>query len=160
MEMHPAVQLNLRLDTNIIFCKEEEATLKLFESYAIKRGPVITRQIGQWNSSSGLQITSPVLWERRSDLMRTQLTDNILPYSIVTQFDLNEEGEIIKQRGILQDLFTTLQSRLNFTAKAVSPPDGKWGNVKDDGTWSGMIGELINHRTDICTSGWQFNWIF
>ena len=154
IQRHPAVQFNFRLDTNIIFCKNEGSSVELSESYAIKKGPVITQQIGNWTSSSGLRISSPVLWERRSNLLKTQLIDTILAYSIVTQFSHNQQGDIEEQKGIFQDLFTLLQSRLNFTAKATSPPDGKWGNLQDDNrTWSGMIGELNTKRADISTAG-------
>ena len=54
----------------------------------------------------------------------------------------------------MQDPFTILQARLNFSIKAVSPTDGKWGALKDDNkTWSGMIGELIEGKADISTAG-------
>lgn len=29
------------------------------------------------------------------------------------------------------------------------PKDGKYGALKDDGTWSGMVGQLINNVPDL-----------
>ena len=159
MESHPTVLFNLRLDTNVVFCKKEKNSLRLYESYAIKRGPTMTQDIGYWSAESGIQVDAPILWERRSNLMNTQLLDTILPYSIVTQFKHDEEGEIVEKTGIFQDIFGLLQSRLNFSAKAVSPVDGNWGNIMPDNvTWNGIIGELGDRRADISTGGLGINY--
>ena len=160
MVVHSGVHFNLRLDTNIIFCKAEGTSNELSEQYAIKKGAVITQHIGSWTSSSGLQITSPVLWERRSDLKKTQLIDTILRFGVVTRFSQNEEGDITDKEGIFQDLFFLLQSKLNFTSVVKSPPDGKWGDLNDDNlTWNGMIGELTKKNADISTAGLGRNFV-
>ena len=154
MEVHPTTKLNFRLDTNIAFCKNERDSLAIFDIYAIKRNPTITQKYGRWNISSGLQIDAPMVWERRSNLMNTELIDTILPYAIVTRFGQSNEGDIMNKSGIFQDLFYLLQSRLNFSVKSVSPPDGKWGNLLlDNATWSGMVGELSKFKADISSAG-------
>ena len=38
---------------------------------------------------------------------------------------------------------------MNFTYVLKKPPDGQWGSRKPDGTWSGMIGELLMEHADI-----------
>ena len=154
MEVHPSMKMNFRLDTNILFCKNEGSYLALSESYAIKEGPTIKKQLGNWSTSSGLQIDVPMIWERRANLMNVQLTDTILPYAIVTRYDQNKEGDIVDKSGIFQDLSRLLQSRLNFSVKSVSPPDGNWGNLMlDNVTWSGIVGELVNNKADISSAG-------
>ena len=102
MEDHKNVDFHLRLDTNIVFCNQTDAYYSLTERYAIKGGQKITKPIGYWHPESGLHIKTPVLWERRSDLMNIKLTDSILPYSVLTKIVKNEKGEIIKQSGIFQ----------------------------------------------------------
>ena len=154
MEVHQTTRLNFRLDTSIAFCKDERTSLSLFDIYAIKGGPTISQKLGSWNISSGLWIDVPVMWERRSNLMNTELIDTILPYAIVTKFNQNNEGDIVSKSGIFQDISYHLQSRLNFSVRSVSPPDGKWGNLLPDNlTWSGMVGELSNNKADISSAG-------
>ena len=57
-------------------------------------------------------------------------------------------GSAILDRGIFVDIFKELSNLLNFSYITTAPPDGKYGALKDDGTWSGMVGELYNQRAD------------
>ena len=41
------------------------------------------------------------------------------------------------------------QERLNFTYTVKTPKDGAWGVVNEDGSWTGMIGSLINKDCDV-----------
>ena len=153
MEFHYTTKLSFRLDTNIVFCRNERTSLALFDIYAIKGGPSITQQLGSWNASSGLQIDVPMMWERRSNLMKTELIDTILPYAIITRVNQNNEHGIMKISGISPDLSNLLQSKLNFSVKYVYPPDGKWGNLLlDNTTWSGIVGELSNNNADMSSA--------
>ena len=38
---------------------------------------------------------------------------------------------------------------MNFTYVLKKPPDGQWGVKKYDGSWSGMIGELLLENADV-----------
>ena len=38
---------------------------------------------------------------------------------------------------------------MNFTYVLKKPPDGQWGVKKPDGSWSGMIGELLLENADV-----------
>ena len=38
---------------------------------------------------------------------------------------------------------------MNFTFAASKPPDMAFGSLNPDGSWTGMIGELMNQNTDI-----------
>ena len=42
-----------------------------------------------------------------------------------------------------------IQDILNFTFKLNISPDGQWGSLKDNGTWTGMVNELHQKRVDI-----------
>ena len=42
-------------------------------------------------------------------------------------------------------------STLSYTAYA--SPDGQWGTLRPDGTWTGVVGELQMKRADIALSG-------
>ena len=68
-----------------------------------------------------------------------------LPYASRTQ---NENGEI-KWNGTFVEIFQELSEMLNFSYTVSTPPDGQWGSKKDDGTWSGMVGQLETKIVDI-----------
>ena len=38
---------------------------------------------------------------------------------------------------------------MNFTYTLRPPPDGEWGVIREDGTWTGQVGELAAGRVDI-----------
>ena len=69
----------------------------------------------------------------------------IMPYVGLQQ---NDNGEPILDKGIFVDIFKELTRLLNCTYVTIGPPDDAFGALKDDGTWSGMVGELYNQRAD------------
>ena len=40
---------------------------------------------------------------------------------------------------------------MNFTYTTVKPKDGLFGNVQEDGSWTGIVGELQDQKVDIGT---------
>ena len=69
-----------------------------------------------------------------------------LPYIGWSQ---NEKGEIHLDNGTFVEVFKELSELLNFSYTVTNPPDGEWGSEKDDGTWSGMVGQLETKMVDI-----------
>jgi hypothetical protein len=52
------------------------------------------------------------------------------------------------------DYLRHLESHLNFTTNVGLSQDGKWGALEEGGSsWNGMVGMLINNKTDIATGG-------
>ena len=41
---------------------------------------------------------------------------------------------------------------MNFTYTLIKPPDGQWGTIQPDGTWSGMVNLLANQDIDIAAT--------
>lgn len=41
---------------------------------------------------------------------------------------------------------------MNFTFKVVASPDSKFGAIQPDGSWNGMIGELLLDNGEFGTS--------
>ena len=41
---------------------------------------------------------------------------------------------------------------MNFTYTVIQPPDGQYGVIQPDGTWSGMVKLLANKEIDIATT--------
>ena len=51
--------------------------------------------------------------------------------------------------GLFADVWFNLQYVMNFTYYLTKPPDGEWGAIQLDGTWSGMVNELQQQRADM-----------
>ena len=68
-----------------------------------------------------------------------------MPYIGVTY---NQNGEVQLLNGIFVDVFKELSKLLNFSYRAIEPPDGQWGEMKSDGKWSGMVGQLEEKYVD------------
>ena len=41
---------------------------------------------------------------------------------------------------------------MNFTYRLIKPPDGQFGTIQPDGTWSGMVNLLANQDIDIAAT--------
>ena len=41
------------------------------------------------------------------------------------------------------------QQIMNFTYDLTQPPDGQWGAIQPDGSWSGLVGMLMRGEIDI-----------
>uniref|UniRef100_A0A915I5V9 Uncharacterized protein n=1 Tax=Romanomermis culicivorax TaxID=13658 RepID=A0A915I5V9_ROMCU len=58
-----------------------------------------------------------------------------------------------KYEGYAMDLINLLSKKIeNFDYDIVLSPDGKFGSEKKDGTWDGMIGELMAGRADMAVA--------
>ena len=69
-----------------------------------------------------------------------------MPYVGLHQHD---NGTITLDRGIFVEVLEELSRLLNFSYTVSVPPDGKWGALEDDGSWSGMVGQLQREILDI-----------
>jgi len=55
----------------------------------------------------------------------------------------NKDGTS-RYSGYCIDLLNELAKNLHFTYEIYPSPDGKYGAKTENGTWNGMIGELVN----------------
>ena len=55
----------------------------------------------------------------------------------------NEDGSS-SYEGYCIDLLNELARNLKFTYEIYVSPDGMYGAQTDNGTWNGMIGEIVN----------------
>ncbi|GIX84486.1 lig_chan-Glu_bd domain-containing protein [Caerostris darwini] len=51
--------------------------------------------------------------------------------------------------GIEGKFLEILASKLNFQYEIISPEDGKWGSLMENGTWSGIIGMVARGEVDM-----------
>ena len=100
-----------------------------------------------------------VNWSEASDLNPVTFDEELRvvgfhdpPYLSMTQ---TADGGY-EYSGYLFDLWTLLASFLNLRYRMVEPLDWGYGNVRPNGTWSGMVGELVYGRGDIALT-WLMN---
>ena len=62
--------------------------------------------------------------------------------------DEQDDGSI-KYKGYCIDLLNELQRQLHFTYEIYVVPDGKYGGITDNGTWNGLVGELVRRVCDM-----------
>ena len=105
MDHHPTTEFRLRLDTNILTCRQEGKTYILAEDYAIKGGPKISAKVGSWSEESGLEVSQPLLYERRSDLKNVELTNTVMPWpGLTNNYIFDKDGEVVLRGGLYVDV--------------------------------------------------------
>jgi hypothetical protein len=73
----PFVDINFQLNTRTVFYDGVAGNgIQLEERYRIKRGQEIVRKVGAWNAKSGLRISTPNIWDRRSGARSNNLLYN------------------------------------------------------------------------------------
>jgi ABC-type amino acid transport substrate-binding protein len=56
-------------------------------------------------------------------------------------------------RGLEFDVLNALASRFNFTYKFYRVADEMWGSVLPNGSWNGMVGDVVRGEADLAMSG-------
>ncbi|XP_063814885.1 glutamate receptor ionotropic, delta-1 isoform X1 [Pseudophryne corroboree] len=109
------------------------------------------RRLATWDSLRGLNGS---LQEKRLDNDLQGLTLKVVtileePFVMVAE---NILGQPKKYKGFSIDVLDALSQNLGFKYEIYQVPDGKYGHPLANGSWNGMIGELINKRADIAVS--------
>ena len=143
--------LKLDLDDDLFWFEYSSQGIELYEVYRIHVDFDITvNSFGSWSIDKGL--TSPIYgkWIRRKNMQGAKLKvmTTLSPPYITEMIPTGSPGEF-EMKGMYAEVFFALQYILNFTFVLTQPPDGQWGALQSDGTWTGMIRELQDERTDI-----------
>ncbi|XP_040575409.1 ionotropic receptor 21a-like isoform X1 [Lepeophtheirus salmonis] len=87
----------------------------------------------------------------RSFLGRTLKTSSFLFQPYITAKKVDENGVITEYGGIETQILKQLSLSLDFKYNSIIPPtDGlKWGSELSDGSFTGLIGDVMFERTDI-----------
>ena len=144
-------KLKLDLDDDLFWFEYSSQGIEIYEAYRIHEDFDITVNLfGSWSIDKGL--TSPIYgkWIRRKNMQGAKLKvmTTLLPPYITEMIPTGSPGEF-EMEGMYADVFFALQYILNFTFVLTKPPDGQWGALQSDGTWTGMIRELQDERIDM-----------
>ena len=80
-----------------------------------------------------------------------EFTAETLGHPPYTLCEVNANGRIDHIERIVGDLWHGILE-LKFYNKTFITPDRYWGNLEENGSWSGMIGGLIENRTQIAVA--------
>ncbi|XP_069580897.1 glutamate receptor ionotropic, kainate 5-like isoform X1 [Brachyistius frenatus] len=126
-------------------------TLKILEKH-----PAGHKEIGTWYSNNTLAMNSTSLDLNASETLanKTLIVTTILenPYvmrkSNYQDFQGNERYE-----GFCVDMLRELADILKFSFRIKLVDDGQYGAPEPNGSWTGMVGELINRKADLAVAG-------
>ncbi|XP_004417279.1 PREDICTED: glutamate receptor ionotropic, kainate 4 [Odobenus rosmarus divergens] len=114
------------------------------------------RQIGQWHVADGLSMDSRLYASNLSDslfnttLVVTTILEN--PYLMLKGNHQEMEGND-RYEGFCVDMLKELAEILRFNYKIRLVGDGVYGVPEANGTWTGMVGELITRKADLAVAG-------
>uniref|UniRef100_A0A3Q4BNM5 Glutamate receptor n=1 Tax=Mola mola TaxID=94237 RepID=A0A3Q4BNM5_MOLML len=126
-------------------------TLKILEKH-----PRGHKEIGTWYSNNTLVMNSTSLDLNASETLanKTLIVTTILenPYVMrkpnYQDFQGNDQYE-----GFCVDMLRELADILKFSFKIKLVDDGLYGAPEPNGSWTGMVGELINRKADLAVAG-------
>ncbi|XP_048102525.1 glutamate receptor ionotropic, delta-1 isoform X2 [Alosa alosa] len=109
------------------------------------------KRLATWDSVSGLNGS---LKESRIENGMQGVTVKVVtvledPFVMVAE---NILGQPKRYKGFSIDVLDALAKILGFKYEIYQVSDGKYGSQMPNGTWNGMIGELINKRADLAVS--------
>uniref|UniRef100_A0A8C5LYS9 Glutamate receptor n=1 Tax=Leptobrachium leishanense TaxID=445787 RepID=A0A8C5LYS9_9ANUR len=106
------------------------------------------RKLGTWNPVTGLNgsLTDRKLENNMRGVVLRVATVLEEPFVMVLE---NVLGKPKKYQGFSIDVLEALSSYLGFKYEIYIAPDHKYGSAQADGTWNGLIGELVFKRADM-----------
>uniref|UniRef100_A0A8D1CY49 Glutamate receptor ionotropic, kainate 4 n=1 Tax=Sus scrofa TaxID=9823 RepID=A0A8D1CY49_PIG len=117
---------------------------------------IFTNLIGQWHVADGLSMDSRLYASNISDslfnttLVVTTILEN--PYLMLKGNHQEMEGND-RYEGFCVDMLKELAEILRFNYKIRLVGDGVYGVPEANGTWTGMVGELIARKADLAVAG-------
>lgn len=113
-------------------------------------------KIGTWNSTKGAVLFESVIRNMEDPLSKGSLEGRNLRAVVVLDapfvIEKRLEDGSIKYTGYCIDLLNELAKNLKFTYEIYTSPDGLYGAETENGTWNGIVGELMNKRADIAAA--------
>ncbi|KAG7478721.1 glutamate receptor ionotropic, kainate 4 [Solea senegalensis] len=114
------------------------------------------RQIGLWHSENGLSMEKKLPSINVTDtLFNTTLTITTIlenPYLMLRRNHQEMEGND-RYEGFCVDMLKELADILKFKYRIRLVGDGLYGVPGANGTWTGMVGELISRKADLAVAG-------
>ncbi|KAK4319072.1 hypothetical protein Pmani_009966 [Petrolisthes manimaculis] len=139
--------------------QESNQDLQLLATRINTNGEVTFERVGKWRGGDQHQYTFTTSWApnlinqyRSFDgrTLKVSANDN-WPYFGLKSLPGGAAGDV-PDTGIDIQIINALALYLNFTYKVRRPNDGQWGNLLDNGTITGMIGDVANRVAHLAIS--------
>ncbi|XP_077384480.1 glutamate receptor ionotropic, kainate 5 isoform X2 [Festucalex cinctus] len=114
------------------------------------------KEIGIWYSNNTLAMNSTSLDINVSETLanKTLIVTTILENPYVMRKDNYQDFQGNEQyEGFCVDMLRELSDILKFSFKIKLVDDGLYGAPEPNGSWTGMVGELINRKADLAVAG-------
>ena len=146
--------INLRLDSNIIFYEEQGPEgYRLVDIFAVKGGLPMKIEIGIWVYLEEITFQSEKnRWKRRNDLRGATFVNGIINNGGFTQLIKDDTGKVVGSSGYFQEMLFYITERLNLNIIIREIPKERWRQL-ENGSWTGGIGILQRKEADICSVG-------
>ncbi|XP_053548014.1 glutamate receptor ionotropic, delta-1 [Bombina bombina] len=141
--------------TGIMEFKEDSANSHVqFEIVGTSYSETFGKEVRRWATWDSTRGLNGSLQEKRLDIDLQGITLKVVtvleePFVMVAE---NILGQPRRYKGFSIDVLDALSKNLGFKYEIYQVPDGKYGHKLPNGSWNGMIGELINKRADIALS--------
>uniref|UniRef100_A0A4W5PNV7 Glutamate receptor n=1 Tax=Hucho hucho TaxID=62062 RepID=A0A4W5PNV7_9TELE len=114
------------------------------------------KEIGIWYSNNTLAMNSTSLDINMSETLanKTLIVTTILenPY-VMRKSNYQELQGNDRYQGFCVDMLRELSDLLKFSFRIKLVDDGLYGAPEPNGSWTGMVGELINRKADLAVAG-------
>ncbi|XP_051896125.1 glutamate receptor ionotropic, kainate 4 [Pristis pectinata] len=122
----------------------------------VQRSKEGLKQVGIWHSENGLVMDRRFYFLNASESLfnKTLIVTTILenPYVMLKPNHQELQGNE-RYEGFCVDMLKELSEILRFHYKIQLVADGVYGVAETNGTWTGMIGELISRKADLAVAG-------
>ncbi|XP_069684881.1 probable glutamate receptor [Periplaneta americana] len=143
--------VNVPFDADFTVARQSPRSSEVFftEVYRVRSGTRLQEQVaGNWSETRGATWTTMSVYQRRH-LDGIVLKGVFKPEPPYVSAGKNEGNEPIEIHGFCAELIKMLQHRMNFKMKYYVPEEPTFGTRREDGTWSGLMGEVTSGRADI-----------
>ncbi|XP_069750695.1 glutamate receptor ionotropic, kainate 4 [Narcine bancroftii] len=122
----------------------------------VQRSKEGLKQVGVWHSENGLVMDRRFYFLNATESLfnKTLIVTTILenPYVMLKPNHRELHGNE-RYEGFCVDILKELSEILRFHYKIQLVADGVYGVAETNGTWTGMIGELISRKADLAVAG-------
>ncbi|XP_040437465.1 LOW QUALITY PROTEIN: glutamate receptor ionotropic, kainate 5-like [Falco naumanni] len=120
--------------------------------HVLEKGRDGHREVGVWYSNRTLAMNATTLAMNASDSLanKTLIITTILENPYVMR--VGGAGGPERYEGFCVDMLQELAGLLNFRFHIKLVEDGLYGAPEPNGSWTGMVGELINRKADLAVA--------
>ena len=148
--------IHFPIDSQVYTFQTNTNGIQISEVYKIDPNwEQIAKNYGSWSEKRAfgrLRLDTLAFFERRKDMMGYSFHAETMPEPpyVLAHLDNFESGKDTQIGGIWGEIWhNSLEKTMNFTTKILPSPDRQWGSLNEDGTWNGIVNELIQNRTQI-----------